>query len=285
MRILLNVLVLCFYFASIGCQRQAQTDTSPVIASANAHVLTLAEFSRFAPVGMDAQDSVAFAKQYINAWIRNKLLFDKALLNLPDEQQTIEAKAEEYRQSLYIHKYEQQLINYNMDKTVSEEEAQAYYEKHKSEFRLSSDIVLVRFLKIDKSHGQADRIRSWIRSNNEDDIDNLKNIGFQYGSRFAFEEEWLDFDYVLSQLPNKPYNPQGVLRHRNLVSDSDSAHYYYLLVSAHKLKGETAPMEYVFGTIAEIVVQQKKRNLIAETRSKLFRDALNKNNAKIYSLE
>jgi len=268
-----------------ACNQQNTADGSPIVAQANAHTLTLAQLKRNIPEHLSGEDSTTFASNYIDAWIKNQLLYDKAILNLAEEQQGIDEKVNSFKQSLYIHKYEQQLINHNLSKEVEPSAIESYYNSHKAEFLLRNDIVKSNYIKIDKEAGNDKKIRTWINSTKEEDLDKLKDFGFQFATKFSFSEEWLDAEFVLRQMPHKIYNQQGVLKYKQLATNSDSLYNYFLLITDYKAKEDTAPIDYVRTTIEEILLQQRKKALITETRNKIFEEAIGKNTAQIHKIK
>lgn len=282
---LLFVTAATSIFALASCNNIGATDDeSPVVASVADYKLTIGQVSKQIPDGVSLEDSTAFAKRIIDSWARNKLLFIRAQDNLTDNQSFIEEQVDEFRQSLYIHKFEQELINSSLDFSVNDDAIMIYYLKNKAEMLLSNDIAKVNFLKVPKNIVGDLPIKRWIVSKRDEDIDNLKDFGFQFASKFSFSEEWLDVNFIFNQMPRKITNEQSVLRYKNLVVDSDSTHYYYLQITEYLAKNDTAPISYVRSNVAEILLQMKKNKLLKETRNKLYEDAKNKNTVKFYKL-
>lgn len=271
------ILIIATSLYFIGCSPQTTGDNSPIIAKANKHSLTLEQLKKNVPEGLTKEDSTLFAKKFISSWARNKIIYDKAVLNLSDEQIDIDERVNEYRQSLYIHKYEQRLINHNLDKTIDTLSIQQFYNAHKGEFLLKNDIVKSNYIKVDKNVGNDTKVKKWLQSRKEEDLDHLKDFGFQFATKFSFSEEWLDADFVFEQMPRDFTNRQGIMKYKILTTASDSLFNYYLLITDYRTKSDTAPLPYVQNTIEEILLQQKKRNLLTQTRNKLYEDALNKN--------
>ncbi len=281
------LLAAAFAAAILTCscnKKGVVEDESPVVASVNEHTMTLAQLTPQIPDDASPKDSIQFAKRAMEAWARNKVIFDHAMDNLGDEQASIEAQVEEFRQSLYIHKYEQKLTNSALDFKVNDDAVMAYYKKNKSEMLLGNDIAKANFIKVKKDQLQNNPIKEWIVSRREDDIDNLKNFGYQFASKFSFSDEWLDVRFVFSQMPHKITNEQNVLRNKVLVEDSDSAYFYYLYITEFMSKNDPAPIQYVQSNIEEILLQMKKNKLLQETRNKLYENAKNKNTVKFHDL-
>ena len=83
-------------------------------------------------------DTSFFKQHYIDNWIRKELMLHHAEINLNTELKSYEKKIEEYRSSLLIHVYQQELINQNFDTTITEQQIQNYYDQYKSKFKYLS---------------------------------------------------------------------------------------------------------------------------------------------------
>ncbi len=283
-RILLASLLAAPFFSSSCGKKGVVEDESPIVASVYEYNMTLAQLAPQIPDDLSANDSIEYAKRAMEAWARDKVLYEHAINNLEDEQSAIEQQVEEFRQSLYIHKYEQKMTNSNLDFSVNDDAIMAYYMKNKSEMLLGNDIAKANFIKVKKDQLQDTPIKEWIVSKKDDDIDNLKNFGFQFATKFSFSDEWLDAKYIFSQMPHKVSGEQNILRNRTLLTDSDSAYFYYLYITESMQKNDTAPIQYVRSNIEGILLQMKKNKLLQETRNKLFEDAKNKNTVKFHKL-
>ncbi|HYD92808.1 MAG TPA: hypothetical protein VEA37_15135, partial [Flavobacterium sp.] len=90
-----------------------------------------------------SNDSIQIVNAYINNWIRQNLILEKAkdVLSDSDLKETDE-KVEDYRQSLITFIYERKLIAEGMDTVVNDQELRDYYNEFTGNFLLQNDIVL-----------------------------------------------------------------------------------------------------------------------------------------------
>ena len=65
------------------------------------------------------------AHNYIDKWVRNQLLLEKAVLNLDQDRHEIRKQLEEYRTFLLINKYQQELILQKLDTIITIEARRA----------------------------------------------------------------------------------------------------------------------------------------------------------------
>ena len=76
----------------------------------------------------------------MNDWIRKELMISYAEMNLSMDLLKYEKQIEDYRASLLIYAYQQELLNQNFDTVIALSEIEDYYEQYKEEFRLSKNI-------------------------------------------------------------------------------------------------------------------------------------------------
>ena len=72
----------------------------------------------------DKTDSAAFVQSYIDSWIKKQLLVAQAEMNLTDALKDVEDRIDDYRNSLLIYAYQQELIKQNFDTVVTKAEIQ-----------------------------------------------------------------------------------------------------------------------------------------------------------------
>ncbi|MBT3571443.1 MAG: hypothetical protein HN498_03675, partial [Flavobacteriales bacterium] len=88
-----------------------------IIASVNEKDLMLEEVLEEMPIQIE--DSSFFVERYMNDWIRKQLMIYHAEINLSSAIQNYEKQIKEYRASLLIYAYQQELINQNFDTSIS----------------------------------------------------------------------------------------------------------------------------------------------------------------------
>ncbi|GAP72226.1 hypothetical protein SAMD00024442_27_38 [Candidatus Symbiothrix dinenymphae] len=75
-------------------------------------------------------------EHYIKLWISNQLLYDVARKNTTrDDELEINHLVENYKKSLTIYRYQEQLVNEKLAKEISDAELEKYYTAHQSMFK------------------------------------------------------------------------------------------------------------------------------------------------------
>ena len=148
------------------------------------------------------EDSIIIAKNFISEWVKKQLLLKKAELNLNKENSDIEKQIEDYRSSLLIFKYKQELINQKLDTVVTEQEIEEYYNEYSANFVLNHNIVKAVFLKISKEAPEIDKVKRWYKSNDPENLSRLEDYCYQYATKFDdFNNEWIPFNNLLIEIP------------------------------------------------------------------------------------
>ena len=88
------------------------------------------DLEQIIPPNSSPEDSAIIADRFIRQWAIDILMYEKAQRNIANTKE-IESLVEDYRKSLLVHEYEQQLINRRME-PVPEEEMQEYRKNLKS---------------------------------------------------------------------------------------------------------------------------------------------------------
>ena len=135
--VLFGLIVSCDYFNKIEVEDNA-------VARVGTIFLNQSDVADIIPKDASKDDSLLIANNFIQNWIKEQLVLEKAELNLKDEQRDFEKQIQDYRKTLLIYSYENQLINEILDSNVSNDEIAAYYQDNHQVFVLKNDIVKVR---------------------------------------------------------------------------------------------------------------------------------------------
>lgn len=276
--ITLSVLLL----SSCGLGKKKRNEESPV-AKVGAKTLYLSDVSNLVQKGTSPEDSVTIVRSYIEKWIRTQLLIEKAQLNLTTEEKDVEREIEEYRNSLLIYRYEQQLISQKLDTTVSENEIEQYYTEFSKNFRLDDAIVKAVFIKVPVQAPRIDQVSRWLQSDKEQDIRELESYCFQYASIYDyFNEDWTYFGNISKQLPMEIKDRNQFLESNRYIETQDTAFRYFVHIKDVQKAGTVPPLDFIKTDLKTIVINKRKLKFLSDVENNIYFDALNKNNFKIY---
>jgi hypothetical protein len=253
------------------------------LARVGTDYLYLSDIQHQIPTELKKQDSIAFVESFIQKWVHDKLMFEKASDNLSEDQVDIEEKVEAFKQSLYVFKYEQKYISQKLDKKISAEEMQSFYNEHKSEFILSENIVKAYFIVFNKKVNDPSKLSKLLNSRKDDDLEKFKGFCYQYSQKFNFPDKWMSASSIANDLPNKAIDLNGIVRSKQTIFQQDSLNYYMFKVDQYLQAGDLAPIEYVQNDIKQVILQKRTQELNKTLRNKIFDDALKKNVFEIYN--
>ena len=235
------------------------------------------------PSNISQADSVIIVRDFIEKWVKQQLLLYKAEMNLTEEEKIVDKQIENYRTSLLIYIYEQNLIEQKLDTLVDMTEIKEYYNENSSNFVLNDNMVKALFMQVPRTSPEIWKPRRWYRSENEEDIKNLENYCYQYATKYDyFNDSWIYFSEIEKILPVKIDNPEQYLKYRKYIEIKDSTYYYFVNIKDYRLIGTVSPLEVVSENIRNIIFNKRKISLIKELESEIYNDALNRNSFTIY---
>lgn len=277
----INLLIFASLLIFISCSQFTKEHEEEPLARVYDNYLYRSQIHDIIPRNISPSDSSIFLDSYINKWIKDQLKLHKAELNLSSGQKDVEKQLDEYRASLLIYKYEQNLINQKLDTLVADEEIEKYYNTYSSEYKLDRNIVKVLLAQIPKSAPQIYQARRWYKSQNKDNLNKLRLYCEQNAKNFFEEDKWIPFESIHKNLPLTINNEEQFLKRNKQIESKDSLFYYFLKIKDYKLENDTTPLFFVKNKIKTIIINKRKHQLIKEFENKIYE--ANKNNFEVYT--
>lgn len=261
-------------WGSLGCVLP-EGEKDEVVARAFDRVLPWNELRQVVPIDAAPEDSAAMAQAYIQAWLRQQVLLHKAEASMAVDDQDMQKRLQDYRNSLVIFAYEQALVDQKLDTAISEPELQAYYEQERDNFTLKDNILRLRWFKVRESDkrtlkkledhflsGDPARMREvevWLAARNIPIVDRSRS--------------WSVLGELRAELPIWPDAPgPGDLREGRMVRrDAEGA--FFVDVLELRLKDSVSPLSMVKNDIRAILLNQRKRQLLERMREDIYQEA------------
>jgi hypothetical protein len=220
---------------------------------------------------MTKPDSLARVNDILTRWVKKELLLKMAEENLQDNQKDLTKELEEYRNALLIHRYQQQLLNQKLDTVLTEADIRHYYDIHPEKFTLDYNIVKAVYVEIPQKVSKSDQIKRWMAENSSRSMSELESYSFQYASKFDhFNNEWVDFNNILSRIPGVKDQPEQLLRSSKFHQFSDLNNYYFILVNDYILVGEKAPYDFVKDRIESLILNSRKMEFLQDLEKNIY---------------
>lgn len=257
-----------------------------MLAKAGDDYLYTDEIRDIVPAGTPSKDSAGLITKYIDKWIRESLVIQKAESNLADEQKDVEKQLRDYRNSLITYTYEKELVKQKLDTVVADTEIEEYYNNNKADFELKDNIIKVIYVKVDKKAPGIDKLKNWYKSDNMRDREQLASYCHQFAANFYLDDtSWLLFDDLLKEIPIQTYNKELFLQNNRFVEVSDSLNSYFVNIKGFKTRNSLSPIEFEKENIKNIILNKRKLQLINKMKEDVYNEAANNKKIEIYSDE
>jgi hypothetical protein len=274
---LLSVTSCTFFFK--------ETDDRIKIARVNDSYLFYDDIKGLVSEETSKEDSILLVQNYINRWATQQLFMDGAMLNLNESQQeSFNKLVNQYKNDLYTKAYVEALVKRNIDTTVTDVEAKAYYEENRDAFRLNEELLQFRYIHIDENMIDFNNIEKQFKRFNEVDKRNLDSISIQFKSYSLNDSIWIKAAQVIDKIPViTSENKNQLLKKSNFIQLKDSLGVYLMQINDVLMRTEIAPLEYVKPTIDQIVINKRKLELIKDLEKDITKDAIKNNQFEIYN--
>ena len=268
-----------------GCGNSRRDPKRVAVARAGDVFLYQDQIPRLITEETSTMDSAGIIHDYINKWARKEFLYQKAVENLsPELKDEIDKQIEETRADLVIYQYQRQMMLEKMDTTVTEAEMENYYSANQKSFFLGSNIIKALFIKLPVETPDIYRIRRLARSNEQDDLQQLESICYQFADKFDdFNEKWIPFDRLSVELPEDISNEEYFLRRTSFYESNDSTYIYFITIRDYRLRSALAPFEYVRDDIKRIIWNNRRLEFIQALENGIYNDALKENDFTIFN--
>ncbi|WP_321346007.1 hypothetical protein [uncultured Draconibacterium sp.] len=263
-----------------GCSTE---NTDEPLASVGEKVLYRSKVDEILPKGISAEDSISMSNNYIDKWIKQELLIQKADENLSIDQKDLREELEEYRNSLIIYKYKNELIKQRMDTIVTNQQIEEFYNNNPSNFNLNYSIVKATFVMIPGDLADPDLVKSLIADTSPEGLDELRDYCGQYAKRVNISaDEWISFQMLEKNFPNKVEDDETFLTQQKLYEMNDSNYYYIVSIHDYKLTNDLAPIEFVRNNIKNLILNQRKIKFLKEIEENIYTEGVRKKKFRIY---
>ena len=230
------------------------------------------------------QDSILWARDYINRWGRQQLLYQQARVNLSDEQQlALENTIQDYRTELFANTYKDELLKQEVRKPVTDSSLRVYYDQNKTNFRLQSPLIQFRSIRLMQTHPDFDQIRSHFISYLPSDQKYLDSLHYQFDYSQLNDSVWFEFSprVVEDSLVYDQLREQ-LSKKSQFFELKDSVHVSLNYIIQHKSIGEFAPFLYLKPTIENIRNNQQRVRQQKAFELQFIQDALKNKTFEIY---
>ena len=266
---LLALVASCSFF-----KKKPKLDAD-VIARVNEEYLYASDIQSLTK-GLKGKDSLDVLKNYADSWVRKKMLLQKAIDNIPEDDLGITKKVEDYRETLLLYEYEKALINQKLDTAIKQQELNDWYEKLKNDFPLQHDVYLLFFIKLKKDAPDLEQARKWIsKPKDEEELRKLEGYCKEYATSYVMDNGmWYEAENILKNFPVSEGDMSlltGAKSFREFKTDDGS---WFIKIADAIKKDEPAPIEFIRDQMVRAIIEKRRLKLVEKIYDKIYQDGL-----------
>ncbi len=281
MKPFLTVLILVFF---TSCQLFDKEIDEEVIAKVGSHLLYLNDIENIVGPGTSKEDSIVLVKTFIDKWATQKLLLDKAKVNLSQEKlDAYDELVANYKTDLYTKGYVDIIATQSLNKEISEIELETFYEQNKENFLLNEDLLQLRYIHVGKENRSVNELKQQLFNFDEKDKKAIEEKSIQFKTISLNDSIWVEAQTVRDKIAViTTENYTELLKKSNRLELQDSLGVYLIYVKDVLSRNDLAPLSYVKPTIEQIILNQRKLEIIKNLEKDILQDAIRTKNFEVF---
>ena len=275
-------ILVCILFIScdfLGLQKKDIPVRKP-IASVHNNNLYTEDIKLLIPKNIEKNDSLVFTRSIINSWAVKQLLLKKAEdNNTQNDNSEINNLVKDYRQALLINGYKERLIKQQLDTLIEQQEIIDYYKLNSKNFRLNEELVKTRYLHFSNDLIDRKEVVKSFKKGTIEDLEELEIKQLTFKQMMLNDSVWTPLENVLLKIPFSRIN---LLKKTKLLQKEDSLGLYLITIKDVLLRNQIAPLSYIKPTIKQMILHQRKLQLIRDLEKIILKDAIQNKSYKIH---
>jgi len=275
-------ILVCVLFIScdfLGLQKKDIPVRKP-IASVHNNNLYTEDIKLLIPKNIEKNDSLVFTRSIINSWAVKQLLLKKAEdNNTQNDNSEINNLVKDYRQALLINGYKERLIKQQLDTLIEQQEIIDYYKLNSKNFRLNEELIKTRYLHFSNDLIDRKEVVKSFKKGTIEDLEELEIKQLTFKQIMLNDSVWTPLENVLLKIPFPRIN---LLKKTKLLQKEDSLGLYLVTIKDVLLRNQIAPLSYIKPTIKQMILHQRKLQLIRDLEKIILKDAIQNKSYKIH---
>jgi len=266
-----------------SCQLK-EVSSDKIVARVYNHYLYASEVNDHIRANLSSADSTSMAKNYINAWVKEQLLLEKAVFNLnPSQQASLENLIRQYRNDIFIKTYQEEWLKSRMDTLVTPQEIEAYYKENKQNFKLHQDLVRGRYVQLPLANFNKASVSRALKRFNESDRNYLDSISLQFNSAYLNDSVWFRPQAFFNRInKSSPKEYDRYLKSKRFFEIEDSIDLYLVFVEEVRRRNEIAPLSHINPTLKQILLNKRKLETMRQFDNNILEEAIKNKTLEIY---
>lgn len=271
-------------FLALSCDAVSSLvhDDQPV-AKVGKEKLYRSELEAVIPEMVSPEDSANIADKYIRLWAMDRLYVKVAQEQLSKSEIDVSDELETYRRSLVRYRYEQRYLNERLDTLITDDQIRDYYLANEEDFALSRPLLKLRFVDVMKDSPDKDEILMLMSSDEYDELakaDSLaRNSALRY---FDNSDSWMDAGELARYFGVTYEQMLDAMDEDMIIIEPDGRGDLLAAYVCDMISSGTAPLEYCSSAIRDIILSNRKHELLAALERDLLDNALDSKQFVIY---
>ncbi|MDC3344745.1 hypothetical protein OAV59_01145 [Flavobacteriaceae bacterium] len=275
-------ILVCILFIScdfLGLQKKDIPVRKPIASVYNNNLYT-EDIKLLIPKNIEKNDSLVFTRSIINSWAVKQLLLKKAEdNNTQNDNSEINNLVKDYRQALLINGYKERLIKQQLDTLIEQQEIIDYYKLNSKNFRLNEELIKTRYLHFSNDLIDRKEVVKSFKKGTIEDLEELEIKQLTFKQMMLNDSVWTPLENVLLKIPFSRIN---LLKKTKLLQKEDSLGLYLVTIKDVLLRNQIAPLSYIKPTIKQMILHQRKLQLIRDLEKIILKDAIQNKSYKIH---
>lgn len=259
---------------------QKEAPTNKPIATVYNQNLYQEDVKDLLPKNIAKEDSTVLVRSIINSWATKQLLLRKAEENNSQtDNSEINNLVRDYREALLINGYKERLIQQQLDTVISEEEIGDYYSENSQNFRLNEELVKTRYLHFSNDLIDKKEVIKLFKKGTLEDLEELEMRQLSFKWVMLNDSTWSSLENVLLKTP---FSRDNLLKKTKFLQKEDSLGLYLVAIKDVLRRNDIAPKSYIKPTIKQMILHQRKLQLIRDIEKIIVKDAIQNKSFQIH---
>lgn len=232
------------------------------------------------PKNIGKNDSIILVRNIINNWATKQLMLKKAEENnSQNDNSEVNKLVRDYRQALLINGYKERLIKQQLDTVISESEITEYYEKNRTNFKLNEELIKVRYLHFSTNLLDKKEVIKLFKKGDIEALEDLELRQLSFKSMMLNDSIWSSLENVLLKTS---FSRDNLLKKTKFLQKEDSLGLYLVAIKDVLKRNDIAPISYIKPTVKQMILHQRKLQLIRDIEKIIIEDAIQNESFKIH---
>ena len=277
--------LFCMILSLASCRQKVEHGGKHPLVQVGNEFLYQEDMVQALPYGITSADSAKLAQEFMQKWVEEQLLYEKAKHNVRGDER-IERMVEEYRRTLVMNHYERRLLQQKVSEELPEEDLQQYYEENKQLFILEESVVKGVFIKAPLASPGLKELKKWYKENSDEAMEQLEKYAFRYAIIYeSFYEHWMPISELEGKIIVNLEETSKDFDSQRDIEVKDNEYCYLLHIEEFVAKGGVKPYELARHEIIDLLANYRKVELMNKIKQDLFNESMEMGRIKYYGNE